>query len=170
MNLDIVVFVFEQIWPILLIFLFVLFGLKITDRIVNKRKLRIMKEIIDLFFYAYLFMLFYVVTFQDVDWSTYNLTLFKEILRYEAGSQLFFKNIIGNVVMFIPYGIYTSYYLKLKKPYVIIILAFLLSLLIETVQYRIGRVFDIDDILLNVIGGLIGYYLYRGFHKLRGGR
>ena len=34
------------------------------------------------------------------------------------------------------------------------------SLTIETTQLMIGRVFDIDDILLNIIGGILGHYLY----------
>lgn len=161
MNLDTYIFVFKQVWPMLLIFSVVMITLKIANRIINKEKLNLIKELIDLFFFAYIFMLFYVVTFQDVDWSTYNVTLFQEILRYEAGSEMFYRNIVGNLILFIPYGLYITYYLKIKKPYVIIILAFILSLTIETTQFYIGRVFDVDDILLNIIGALIGYYLYR---------
>ncbi len=161
MNIETYVYFFKQIWPILLIFLTVLITLKISDRIINKKKMNYFKELIDLIFYIYLFMLFYVVTFQDVDWSTYNITLFKEIFRYEAGSELFFKNIAGNIIMFIPYGLYASYHLNLKKAKIIIFLALILSITIETTQFYIGRVFDIDDILLNVIGALIGYLIYR---------
>ncbi len=161
MDLKIIINVIKEVWPMLLIFSTVLITLKISDRIINKKKLNYFKELIDLIFFTYIFMLFYVVTFQDVDWSTYNITLFKEIFRYETGSELFFKNIAGNIIMFIPYGLYVSYHLNLKKARVIIFLALILSVTIETTQFYIGRVFDVDDILLNVIGALIGYFMYR---------
>ena len=35
-------------------------------------------------------------------------------------------------------------------------------------QYHIGRIFDIDDILLNVFGGFIGYLLFVAFSAIRG--
>ena len=31
---------------------------------------------------------------------------------------------------------------------------------IETIQLALGRSFDIDDIILNVLGGVVGYLLY----------
>ena len=63
--------------------------------------------------------------------------------------------------MFIPYGFFTSYYLNLKKPLSAFLLVLLVSLSIETTQLLIGRVFDIDDIILNTIGGMIGYLIYK---------
>jgi glycopeptide antibiotics resistance protein len=40
--------------------------------------------------------------------------------------------------------------------------SFLLSFFIETVQlvFKIG-VFDVDDLIMNTLGGLIGYVIYR---------
>ena len=35
------------------------------------------------------------------------------------------------------------------------------SLAIEIVQMMIGRVFDVDDIILNLIGGILGYFIYK---------
>ena len=63
--------------------------------------------------------------------------------------------------MFLPFGFLASYILKsdnYKEP---TILALLASVTIECVQMMIGRVFDIDDIILNTFGGFIGFYLYR---------
>ena len=62
--------------------------------------------------------------------------------------------------MFIPFGFFASYFLKSKKLTLPLILTIILTCTIETVQYYIGRVFDIDDIILNVIGGIIGFLLY----------
>ena len=63
--------------------------------------------------------------------------------------------------MFIPYGFFISYYLKLKKPLSAFLLILLVSASIETTQLLIGRVFDIDDITLNVIGGMLGFLIYK---------
>ena len=41
------------------------------------------------------------------------------------------------------------------------------SLTIETVQYYIGRVFDIDDIILNLIGGILGFLVYIGLDAIK---
>ena len=57
---------------------------------------------------------------------------------------------MGNILLFIPYGFLSSYYLDNKKFGVITILTIITTLTIETVQYYIGRVFDIDDIILNL--------------------
>ena len=40
------------------------------------------------------------------------------------------------------------------------ILTIIASTSIETVQMCIGRVFDVDDIILNLLGGILGYLLY----------
>ena len=82
------------------------------------------------------------------------------MLRYEIGSKLFIKNVLGNMILFIPYGFFISYFIKIKKPIITVILTFIVSLTIEVTQSLIGRVFDIDDIILNVIGGLAGYILF----------
>ena len=47
------------------------------------------------------------------------------------------------------------------------ILTVIVSLTIETVQYYIGRVFDIDDIILNLIGGIAGFLLYVGLDAIK---
>ncbi|MBD9097984.1 hypothetical protein EGP98_00030, partial [bacterium] len=58
----------------------------------------------------YILCLFQVVTFQDATYNTgNNLIPFKEIFRYSLGSRLFIKNVLGNVVMFMPYGFLCSY-------------------------------------------------------------
>ena len=69
-------------------------------------------------------------------------------------------------MLFVPYGFFSSYYLKLDKKIVAFIIVSLLSISIEGVQLLIDRCFDIDDILLNIIGGMIGYFLYKGLFKI----
>ena len=63
--------------------------------------------------------------------------------------------------MFIPYGFFVSYLLNLRKTKSMALMALLVSVSIEITQLVIGRVFDIDDIILNTLGGIIGFYLYK---------
>lgn len=152
---------FKDSWPMFVIVLVILASIRIADSLVNKKPFVIHKEILALGFITYILCLFYVVSFEDVSWSTSNFNPFHEILRYDFGSRLFFKNVLNNMLMFIPYGFFISYYLNAKKIKPIIILTLITSLTIETTQLLIGRVFDVDDILLNLIGGVLGYIVYR---------
>lgn len=112
--------------------------------------------------------LFYVVTFQDIDVvkTGYNIIPFKEMFRYKIGSRLFFKNVIGNMLMFIPFGFFTAYILREIKLRWVLIITLIISITIELIQDKIGRVFDIDDVILNVVGGCIGYYIFSFVYKL----
>ena len=42
-----------------------------------------------------------------------------------------------------------------------------ISLTIEVVQKYIGRSFDVDDIILNVVGGILGFLVYIGLDAIR---
>jgi len=152
--------ILNETWPMILICCVILISLRLVYLYKNHQKLVLYKELLSLMFAIYVMCLFYVVTFQDVSWSTSNVTIFKEMFRYEFGSKLFFHNVVGNMIMFIPYGFFITYFLKIKKPYLVIALTTLVSLTIEITQLLIGRVFDIDDIILNILGGLFGYIVY----------
>ena len=118
-------------------------------------------------FIIYSMCLFQIVTFQDeVSWSTNNFIPFREILRYNIGSRLFIKNVLGNMLLFLPFGFFTSYLLDNKRPLLTVVLTLIASLSIEGVQLMIGRVFDVDDIILNVLGGTFGFYLYNILDRL----
>ena len=77
-----------------------------------------------------------------------------------------YKNILGNVLLFLPFGFFVAYFVKVDKPFVMILLSLLVSLSIETTQLAIGRVFDVDDVILNVLGGFLGFTLYKFFIKI----
>ena len=72
----------------------------------------------------------------------------------------------SNVLLFIPYGFFACYYIDLKSFFKAFGLVFVASLSIEFTQLMIGRVFDVDDILLNVVGGMIGYAIYNVLRKI----
>ena len=153
-------------WPTMVMGIIIAVLLRVTYLLSERKKIILHNELFKLSFMIYILCLFYVVTFQDVSWSSHNFIPFKEILRYDFGTSLFYKNIFGNMLLFLPYGIFIAKYVKTDKLFVVFLLAFITSLSIEVVQFLIGRVFDIDDIILNIVGCLVGFILYRWFKKI----
>ena len=159
--------ILANIWPMVLIITVILVSLRISYLIKTKEKFHLYGEIFKQGFIIYIIGLFYVVTFQDVSWSTSNFIPFKEILRYDIFSEMFFRNVIGNMIMFIPYGFFISYFLRIDKKRVVLILTLITSITIEVTQLIIGRVFDVDDILLNVLGSFVGFFAYRLLMRIK---
>lgn len=159
--------IFENVWPMILIFTTIVVSMRIVHIIKNHPTVYLYKDLMVLGFVIYILCLFHVVTFQDVSWSTSNFIPFREMFRYEFGTGLFFKNVVGNMIMFLPFGFFVSYFLNLDKIRYIFILSLVSSLSIETTQMVIGRVFDVDDIMLNIIGGILGYFIYRILFKIK---
>ena len=154
-------------WPMILIITIILSSLRIAYILKYKEKFKFYEEMLKLGFIIYIMSLFYVVTFQDVSWSTSNFIPFKEVFRYQLFSERFFRNVVGNLIMFMPYGFFVSYFLKLDQKRQIFLMSLLVSVTIEVTQLIIGRVFDVDDIMLNVCGGMLGYFVYRLIHKFK---
>lgn len=96
----------------------------------------------------------------------YNLELFKEIKRFwnyrdQVGFFAMFTNLFGNVVIFVPFGFFMPMASKYRSFFATLFYSFGLSLCVETFQLvtRVGS-FDVDDLLLNTIGGVVGYIVF----------
>ena len=126
----------------------------------------------------YIILFFSIIVFKNVSplelfdenrifYRSYNLTPFLTIKSYLMGyadvsNSVSFNNIFGNIVLFIPLGIYLQLFKKNKKAVVSFILVFAISLLVEIVQFSFGiGTADIDDVLLNCLGGIIGILAYK---------
>lgn len=98
--------------------------------------------------------------------ATPNLIPILNTLRevFEYGPYVL-KQVLLNVALYVPFGILVS--LLLRKPTLLqlLLLAGCTSLLIETLQYFGGRFADIDDLLSNIIGALLGYLLIKLIKK-----
>ncbi len=83
----------------------------------------------------------------------------------------FFKNpsvytVLFNFLLTLPFGVYLRYYFK-RKWWEVLTISFLLSLFFEVTQLsclfgiypRPYRLFDVDDLIVNTTGGLIGYLI-----------
>ena len=81
-------------------------------------------------------------------------------------------NLIGNTAMFIPLGIvWPAVFKKLNTHWKVITAGFGVSLVIEILQLPFfNRASDIDDLILNTLGYLIGYGTYLLVRKMRKGR
>jgi glycopeptide antibiotics resistance protein len=107
----------------------------------------------------------------------YNLVLFQEVTRFAdyrtnpyLGFGDFFINIIGNILAFMPLGFFIPALGRMRKNgFLVVLCCFSISLLVEVIQlvYRLGC-FDVDDLFLNTLGGLLGYLVYRFIHWLAG--
>ncbi len=159
--------VLPDVWPMLIIITVIISSLRIAYLITKHKKFLLHKEIIYLLAIIYILCLFHVVTFQDINYGESNFVPFKEIFRYSFGSRKFIRNVLGNIILFIPFGFLSSYLLKNRHLSVVTILTLIASGTIETVQYYIGRVFDIDDIILNLIGGIVGFLIFIGLDAIR---
>ena len=147
-------------YPMIIIFTVVIVTIRLVYLITKKQKFVLYKELFMLTFLLYSLVLFYVVTFQDINYGTNNFVPFHEIMRYEFGSSYFIHNILGNIIMFIPFGFFVSTIMKSKNPIPDLFVSLITALVIEFTQFKIGRTVDIDDIILNVFGAFVGYLIF----------
>lgn len=104
----------------------------------------------------------------------YNLQLFREIGRFwnyreELGWTAVILNIAGNVICFIPFGAILPILNRRSRNVILItLLSFEFSLLVECAQLisKVGS-FDVDDIFLNTLGGLIGFLIFTICNEVR---
>lgn len=94
-----------------------------------------------------------------------NFTLFKTIKMYirYAYKLNSFENLVGNVAVFIPFGFFLPKVSRWANHWFMVLSAgFFFSMGIELFQlFSAFGAFDVDDLLLNSLGALLGYFLYR---------
>lgn len=144
----------------------------------QKRALRVCGRIV---FGAYLILLLYFLFFAESMGRTgaerayhYNLVLLKEIKRFivhrdSIGSMAVTLNLAGNVVAFVPFGLMVpAMREKSRSLWRMALWTFQLSLMVEVVQlvFKVGS-FDVDDMLLNTVGGVLGYLMFAVLRKRR---
>ncbi len=147
--------------PMLIIFIVVICTVRISCIRATNERIVIHNEILNLLFIIYVLLLFELLTGAENSLgSGINYFPFKEIMRYKFGSKMFIYNVLGNILIFVPFGYFISRYIKPKKIWPIIIDALITSVTVEMVQLKIGRSFDIDDVMLNIVGAVVGYFIY----------
>ena len=141
---------------------------------------RLIKIVLSISFILYLFALLVLLflgtrgnvwadlTLLEYIKSSSNFVPFKTISTYtnaifngSMNMDIPIKNLVGNLIMFLPMGIYLPYFIKrMNKVSIFSISMIILLLVIEVIQIVIRRgSFDIDDFILNMLGALIGFGL-----------
>jgi len=143
----------------------------------KKSKLNIFLVLV---FLVYLAAFIYFVFFaeekgrtNDVHEFCYNLKPLQEIRRYieyraMIGIPVVIINLVGNIVAFVPFGFLVPMISpKERRTGMIFLLSLELSLVIEVIQlFTYVGSFDVDDLILNTLGGLIGYWGYKAMRSL----
>ena len=95
-----------------------------------------------------------------------NFTPFKVIVYYvknaHSYNDWFTKNLAANIIMFMPFGFLAPLFMKRNKVWQILIYGIITSFLIEVLQVGLAvGTGDIDDVILNAFGTLIGFGIYK---------
>jgi len=138
------------------------------------KKRRIIKTISRICFGIYMALLVYFLLLSDgfgrmegYSQYRYNLIPFREIVRFIKYREYidFFSvvvNLLGNVIAFMPFGALIRWVVDRKiRWFQATAYTFLFSLCVELLQLaaKVG-VFDVDDLILNTLGGLLGFFVY----------
>lgn len=96
-----------------------------------------------------------------------NFIPFKTIVFYLNGDRVNLdvsvNNLVGNLILLLPLGLLLPFMFKrCQKLSSVVAIAFITSLLIEVIQFvlQIGMA-DIDDVILNSLGAILGYIFYK---------
>lgn len=140
----------------------------------NKKKSEWHRILAFVAFLAYFVVLFYFLFFSEELGRTYsertyhyNLVLFHEIRRFIVyrhmlGFKAVILNLFGNVLAFVPFGFFLPVHsVRCRKFWCTALYSFELSLSVEVLQLicKVGS-FDVDDLLLNTVGGCLGFLVY----------
>lgn len=141
---------------------------------------RLKKAIGAVLFIVYLIVMCYILFFME--WRSrspngelrYNATPFKEIRRYlrlvSSMPYIALMNLLGNILIFMPFGALMTFFYKRKRFVVLWVttISCAFSCAIEIIQLvtRVGSC-DVDDVILNTIGGFLGSLIYYIHYRWR---
>lgn len=117
-------------------------------------------------FALYLLILFALLFMKKQSFRSVSLVPFRSIAEYLSDEILrrsfALGNLLGNVVLFVPLGGYLTLFNRDKRIFTNVLWIVLISAAAEALQYlfRVGAT-DIDDVILNGLGGFIGVAAYR---------
>ncbi|PGV55875.1 VanZ family protein [Bacillus sp. AFS037270] len=106
-------------------------------------------------------------TYDGYHWRDNNFVPFKTIYFYmylaDINLTIRIENLVGNIIGFAPFGFILPLLSKgFQKLSTVTITTFILSLTFETIQlvFEFGS-FDVDDLILNTLGGILGYIPFK---------
>ena len=98
----------------------------------------------------------------------YLLPFFVTCLSFEYSLGSWVKEmIIGNVLMFIPFGFFLPFVTEKLNSKNVFAMAAAVPIIVELFQLILGRSFDIDDLICNFLGIIIGFFIAVGIKAIR---
>ena len=140
------------------------------DKIEDKEKIKKIFYIILLF--LYIIMVFNLTIFGRMNGEIrYNFIPFKTIVEYilhfnKFNTNIVIINIFGNIGIFMPIQYFILKIFNLKKFNHIFLIDIILIFMVEFLQFITHTgIFDVDDMLLNLLGMVLIYMFYCIFNK-----
>ncbi|SHF16874.1 VanZ family protein [Alkalibacter saccharofermentans] len=96
-----------------------------------------------------------------------------DMLFQRESIEVFIWNVGINLMLFVPFGFFlslrTDYKYREVSPLRVAAIGLMLSFFIETFQFvfPMGRMADIDDLIVNTLGAYLGYVLWRKLSMIR---
>lgn len=166
--------------------IYIFFGSLILSKFYKTKKIKIKRVTLISLFIEYLTLLLILTLFdpsfgrgfsnvfnssKEYIFEHINLIPFKTIIGYIKYNNIKFIiiNIIGNLVAFMPMGLFMPLiFNKINNVFKFVLSVGLFVIIIEVLQLiLLTGSLDIDDLILNVSGALIVYYLFRYFKDRR---
>lgn len=136
----------------------------------KRKRYRILGKVL---FVAYIVFVFYFLLISEIYGRTgemqdyhYNLVLFREIKRFwnyrkQLGMFATLTNLVGNILIFLPLGFFMPMASKQRSFLTTSFHSLALSFAVEVSQLLLMvGCFDVDDLFLNTIGGMLGYITF----------
>lgn len=165
--------------PVVIIF-FIVYGIvykKIMKGTKTIKKRKLVLYVISIAYVVIIIGATFLSRFQDsyIYDGEINLNLFNSYreayhnINVDIVKNKLFRNLILNIMLFIPIGFLIPFYSdKLKKMYRVVLIGFFATLAIELTQhFNNYGVFEIDDIFNNTLGTLLGYCCFMIFHRIK---
>ncbi|GKU76982.1 VanZ family protein [Paenibacillus sp. L3-i20] len=132
----------------------------------------VMVSILAILYGLIMFNLLFLRDRDFLDGYAYNFVPFDTIWRYiehrdHFNFDIWFKNLFGNLILFIPIGMFLPLLnRKFKRSFSMIVSCIFLIAIVEVSQmlFKVGS-FDVDDIILNTTGAWLGLLLIKRFMK-----
>ena len=153
----------DSIWPMITFISIIAITLRGAYIFRGSKKFVLHREILSWLFIVYVLCLYYMMMRSN----NIGINLIPLIGLFENITKNY-EFIIHNILIFLPLGFFSSYYLNNKKASMTFMISLIISALIEGMLYYLGRGFNIDIVILNIVGGFIGYLIYVGLMAIKG--
>lgn len=164
--------------PIAKLFIIIWLCYRILTNIKIKKLNKLRECVITLFFIYFLAVVYYtffksgILMISEYHRFYANLIPLKETFKMFADNNMGLKNslynVVGNILLFVPLGFFIPLlFHKCNKISKVLFYGFIASLTIETIQlFTAFNLTDIDDVIFNTLGAVIGLLFYRVFYSL----